>query len=304
MRAAVSTMDHAARASLAAAPPLVAAAILFAAWPATARAAAVPGALACVALALLLAVAASGGASPVAMASGAVGAFAAGLLSPTATAFGGAVVVAAAYAERTTRVHGRAARVAHVALAVVGGAIAGGLAGAFASSPLGLRAVAVVVAAVLASLPRLVDADDLVAHALDAIARDVDEPAAGALVAGADLRRHADDALLDRPTARTARRTWRALLRLAEARLRVQRARKVRATSHGRADASPSPADAVLAMLDGKLTDHVAGLARAYAAVDTARAAELGLDDAALRTVESAGETLEQVSRAMIDAEP
>jgi len=34
------------------------------------------------------------------------------------------------------------------------------------------------------------------------------------------------------------------------------------------------------------------------------RAAELGLDDAALRTAESAGEALDHVSRAIVDVQP
>ena len=42
----------------------------------------------------------------------------------------------------------------------------------------------------------------------------------------------------------------------------------------------------------------------AAVAIDTVRAAELGLDDAALRTAESAGEALEHVSRAIVDVEP
>jgi hypothetical protein len=281
---------------------LAAAGLLFVSWPAAAHVAAAPGALACVAVGVVFALAASGGASALAAAAGALGAFGAGLASPGPTVFGGAVLVGMAYAERTTRVRGRAARLVHVALAVTGGAIAAAIAHGFAGAPLATRAVAVVVGAVLVAIPQLVAADDLVAHALDAIARDVDDPARAALVAGADLRRHADDALLDRATARTVRRTWGALVRLAEARLRVQRARTVRATSHGKG-AVPSPADAVLAMLDGRVAAHVEALARAYAAVDTARAAELGLDDVALRTVESAGEALDQVSRAIVDVE-
>jgi hypothetical protein len=167
-----------------------------------------------------------------------------------------------------------------------------------ADAALAVRAVAIVVAAVLASLPRIVEADDLVAHALDAVSREVDEPAKGALAAGAELRRNADDALLDRPTSRTVRHTWRALSRLAEARLRVQLSRAVRVTPKGGAT------DAVLTMLDARIAEHVAALARAYSAVDTVRAAELGLDDAALRTAESAGEALEHVSRAIVDVEP
>lgn len=54
-------------------------------------------------------------------------------------------------------------------------------------------------------------------------------------------------------------------------------------------------------MIDQKIADHVAALTRAYTAVDTARAAELGLDDEAARGVDAVGETLEEVSRALVD---
>jgi hypothetical protein len=55
-------------------------------------------------------------------------------------------------------------------------------------------------------------------------------------------------------------------------------------------------------MHDRKLADHVAAIARAVAADGTARAAEAGLDDAALRTAETHGESLEEASRAIVDA--
>ncbi len=278
---------------------LASAALFFATWPVVARLAPIPGALASVALGVLFALAASGGASAVSTALGALAAFTAGIVSPGASAVGGALLVAGVYAERTSRVRGRGARVAHAGLALVAGGIAGELIASFTSATLAVRVVAVVVCAVLvASLPHLVEADDLVSSALAGAAREADEPAKGALAAGADLRRNADDALLDRRTARTVRQTWRALARLAEARLRVQRSRAVRSSSRG------SATDAVLTMLDARISEHVAALARAYAAVDTVRAAELGLDDAALRTAESAGEALEHVSHAIIDVHP
>ena len=54
-------------------------------------------------------------------------------------------------------------------------------------------------------------------------------------------------------------------------------------------------------MATQRLTEHVTILSRAYTAVDTARAAAAGLDDADLRTVESMGDSLEDVSRAMVE---
>src|SRR5207245_1569400 len=83
--------------------------------------------------------------------------------------------------------------------------LAARLATAYEGGALTLRIVSLVVAAVLASLPLLIDADDLLAHALDTIAAAVDDPARAALREGAALRRDADDALLDRETSRVAR---------------------------------------------------------------------------------------------------
>jgi hypothetical protein len=300
-----------------ASPPLVtaaSAALVFAVWPLAAASGAeiaskltifVPGVVAPVGLAILLAISVSGGASAVAVAYGAFGALAAGLLAPgheqandLASVSAGSVLLAAAYAERTGRVRGRGSKLLHLATAAVAGGIAAGVVASFAHAHVGVRAVAIVVAAVVATIPHIVAADDLVASSLDAASREVDEPAKGALAAGADLRRNADDALLDRATSRTVRRTWRALVRLAESRLRVHRSRAARAVP-GR-----GVADVVLTMLDTRIAEHVAAIARAYSAVDTARAAELGLDDAALRTTQSAGEALEHVSSAIVDVQP
>jgi hypothetical protein len=257
-----------------------------------------------VGLAILLAISVSGGANAVAVAFGAVGALLAGVLSTgleqandLASITGGSLLLTAAYAERTGRVRGRGPKLFHLAAAALGGALAAGVVTTFAHTHPGVRAVAVVVAAVVATIPHVVAADDLVASALDAVSREVDEPAKRALDAAADLRRNADDALLDRGTSRTVRRTWRALVRLAEARLRVQRSRASRAVP------ARSTADGVLTMLDTRIADHVAAIARAYSAVDTVRAAELGLDDAALRAAESAGEALDRVSSAIVDVQ-
>jgi hypothetical protein len=54
-------------------------------------------------------------------------------------------------------------------------------------------------------------------------------------------------------------------------------------------------------MLDQRIDEHVNVLARAYTAVDTAAAAAVSLDDTALKNVEHVGESLEEVSRAMVE---
>jgi len=241
----------------------------------------------------VLALAASGSLGALSATGGAVGAFTSAVLGTVSPAAAGAALAGFAFAERTTRVRGAGPRLAHVGAAIVGGAMAGALSGAYAFASLAVQAVAVVVAAVLVALPLLIDADDPVAHALDELSSHLPEPARRTLSEGAALRRNASEIPLDHETGPHVRKTWLALLRLAEARTRLERTRVVR-TRDG------APADAVVAMVDSKMADHVAALARAYTATDTARAAEAGLDDAALRSVDAAGETLDEVSRSVL----
>jgi hypothetical protein len=296
---------------------VVAAASLFALVPVANRFGPVVSSVALVWLAVLLAVCASGSVQSMAVASGALGAFGSGVLAPVSPAAAGAVLVAAAFAERTSRIRSRTARAVHVLVALVGGALAGSLPSAFDASSIPVMAVAILVAAVLAALPLLVEADDAVAHALDQAAAAVSEPAKTALAQGAELRRNAEEVPLDRAPQLRVRKTWQSLLRLAEARVRLERSRPkmlVRvAAAAAPALAAPAPApatgalvqpsaaDVVLGMVDQRLVEHVTVLSKAYTAVDTARAAAVGLDDADLRTVDSMGDSLEDVSRAMVE---
>lgn len=314
---------------------VVAAACLFAFAPLANRFGPVAGSLALVWLGVLLAVAASGTIQSLAIGGGALGAFGGGVLASVSPAAAGAVLVAAAFAERTTRVRSRTARAVHVVTALVGGGFAGALSSSFTSASIPVLAVAAVVAAVLAALPLLVEADDPVAHALDEAAALVSEPAKSSLERGAELRRNAEDVPLDRATAARVRTTWQSLLRLAEARVRLERSRpqallriaeqiaspasaarveapssspdappassSAAAPTSAAAPAAPSAADAVLGMVDQRIGEHVAVLARAYTAVDAVSAARIGLDDSALKNVESMGESLEEVSRAIVE---
>ena len=296
---------------------LVAAALCFGLAPFTPRLGPVAGSIALVALAVTLALAASATASALAVAGGALGAFASGMLLATSPAAAGAAVAGLCFAERSLRVRGQSARLLHLGAAVIGGALAGSLSMSFAMAALPVRAVAVVVAAVLLGLPLLVDADDPVAHTLEGAGADVGGATGAALREAAELRRTVDDDLLDARTGRQARDTWSALLRLTEARLRLSRS-PLGARALGRVDppasteaqgaprpigpeGEVSPAAAVLRRVDERITDHVKALARAYTAAGAAKAAEASLDDAALRGVETAGESLEQVSRAIVD---
>jgi hypothetical protein len=285
---------------------IVAAASLFALVPIANRFGPVASSVAVVWLGVLLAVCASGSISSLAVASGAFGAFGSGILATVSPAAAGAVLIAAAFAERTSRIRSRTARAVHVLVALVGGALAGSLATAFNTSSIPVLVVAIVVSAVLAALPLLVEADDPVAHALDQAAALVSEPARRALTQAADLRRHASDVPLDTATQVRVGKTWQSLLRLAEARVRLERSRpkttiRVAEPTESAALAVPSAADAVLGMVDQRLEEHVMILSKAITAVDTARAAAVGLDDADLRTMESMGDSLEDVSRAMVE---
>jgi hypothetical protein len=257
-----------------------------------------------IALAVLLACAASGAPSALAIAAGALGAFGGGVLSLVSPAVAGACLVGFAFGERTIRVRTPVARAAHVMVAIVGGALAGMLSSAYVAASIEVRAVAVLVAAVLVALPLLVDADDPIAHALEEAALSLRDPAARSLREGAHLRRHIEAAVL--PDARRGvSRTWRSLLRLAEARVRLERMKGAHVAGVRVEMMGPtrvlSVADAVVTMLDQKIADHVAALVRAYTAVDTAHAAELGLDDTDARSVDAAAETLEDVSRAITE---
>jgi hypothetical protein len=301
---------------------VVAAASLFAFAPFAVRLGHVGASVALVWLGVLLALVASGSIQSLAIGAGALGAFGAGVLGSASPAVAGAVLVAAAFAERTTRVRSRTAKAVHVVTALVGGALAGSLSMAYgATAPMPVFAVAVVVSAVLAALPLLVDADDPVAHALEQAASLVSDPAKRSLLDGAELRRKAEEVPLDRATASRVRSTWQSLLRLAEARIRLERTRPqallrvAREVSSPAEDENlegspappsverrqPSAADAVLAMLDQRIAEHVAALARAYTAVDTVTAARIGLDDTALKNTESVGESLDEVSRALVE---
>lgn len=57
----------------------------------------------------------------------------------------------------------------------------------------------------------------------------------------------------------------------------------------------------MLKKLDVRITEHVTALTRAYTAVDTAKAAEISLDDAALRSAETIGESFEEVSKVIAE---
>ena len=269
----------------------LASACLFGLVPFVGRLGPVVGSLALVAAGIAVAIAASSVPTAIGVASGALGAFAAGLLGTVSPFVAGAVLVSMFFAERTLRVRGVGARAAHLGVAAVTGGIAGLVMATYSAAAFPVLSVAIVVCSVLIGLPLLVDADDPLAHALSLASQDVPEPSRSALREGAELRRHGREVPLDADTEARVKSTWRSLLKLTEARVRLARAPAQ----------AGSPAEAVVKMVDDKIKDHVTALSRAYTAVDTARAAHVGLDDAALKSVETMGESLDDVSKAMAE---
>ncbi len=284
-------------------------ALAFGLAPYTSRLGIVGGSAALVALGVMLAIAASGGIFALAIACGAMAALAGTMLAGVSPAVGGAVLIALAYAERSSRVRGAPARLAHVGASVLAGGLTGLLSSSYATASPPVRVVAIVVGAVLIALPMLLEADDALAHSLDGAALEVSEPARTSLKQGADIRRHSHEIPLDGSASRNVHKTWQALTKLADARVRLEKSQNrntaiVSEQSEGSyrdPSKAPTTAQSVVAMVDQRIADHVKALSRAYAASDTARAAAVGLDDVALKGALTVGDSLEDVSKAMVD---
>jgi MFS family permease len=269
----------------------VTAALAFAANPLADALGPVFGAILLVALGMALSLAASGAISAVAAAAGAVGAFAAGVLLPVSPAVAGAALVALCYAERSLRVRNPTARAVHVGMALIVGALAGAVAAHYAAAGITIRLVVAIVSAALVALPQLVEADDPLAYTLDGLAEEVSGAPAEAMRAGAELRRSVDEAMLEDDNRRNGKLTWRSLLKLAQARVRLERAgnpKRIRGA-------------AVVERIDQRIAEHVSALERMYLAADTAKAAEASLDDCALRSVESDVISLEEMAEAIVE---
>ena len=159
------------------------------------------------------------------------------------------------------------------------------------------------------SLASFFTAQPMLAHSLDGAALEVAEPARTSLKQGAEIRRHAHEIPLDTSAARNVHKTWAALDKLATARVRLEKSQsRNNAVNADRAEGSyrepapaPTAAQSVVAMVDQRIADHVKALSRAYAAVDTARAAAVGLDDVALKGALTVGDSLEDASKAMVE---
>jgi MFS family permease len=247
-----------------------------------------------VAMGVALACAASGRFNALAVAAGAVGAFGSGALRPVVPAAAGALLFALAFGERSLRVRSPAARMAHVGISLVGGALAGQLLAAFSSSNVALWLVSIVVAVALSALPLLLDADDPKAFALDQIAREAPPAAAKLLTDAAELRRNSLDVSLEPSAKASVERSWDALMGLGEARSKLEKTR-MRSASEA--------IDSVAKMLEEKMSAHLDALRKAFSAADSMKVFARVADDGALAGVAATGESLEEVSKVLLEYE-
>lgn len=245
----------------------------------------VAAALATVGLGVLLAVVLAGAPTPLAVGGGALGALAHAALAPLSVALAGATLVAAAHAGRVARARSVAGAAAMATGAFFGGGAGAWVAWAFREADLGVRAAALLVAALLAAAPLLVSVDDGVATRLRALAGRASGALRRKLLRAVVLRRRAErtrDAL-SRPVRRRLDRAYRALTAAAAARL-----------------AGPTPA---AAELDARVDAYVRSLARADRAAGRARALSECVDDLVLAELELASDDLEARADALAEVE-
>lgn len=239
-----------------------------------------------------LALLASAHANAVSVGTGSFAALGAGVLGSTSPAAAGAVFLMLVFAERTMRVRGNIPRAVHVLLSLVAGGMSGAITAMYVNAQPLVYGVACATAAVVSGLPLLIDADHPVAHTLDLVASDLPVDVRTSLREGATLLRESQDIPLDPDVEKDVQSTWKSLLRLAQARAKVETHARARTGKH---------VQGVVAMLDKRIAEHVSLLSRAITATDTAQAARLGMDDSALKSVKSAGLALEATGEALVD---
>ncbi len=243
------------------------------------------------ALCVLTAMAASASIQTLSVMAGSIAALVGGMLFSAAPALSGALLLGLIYAERTYRVRGRREQGLHLVLALIGGALSASLCAHYLDVSITTRGVAYSLVAVLVMLPFVLEADDPLAHELQNLGAELGGAVGELLRTGAGLRRDGDPGLLDKSTCREVRASWTSLISVARARARIETNRAARSAHRL----------ALIARLDGRIEQHVTALGRTFTAAQEVRAAEASLDDEALRNVETSGESLEQISRALVD---
>ncbi|MFO0645997.1 MAG: hypothetical protein U0326_07145 [Polyangiales bacterium] len=225
------------------------------------------------------------------IAAGALGALSMNLLSDDGV-MAGAAFVALALAPRSMR--GRTARwrVAHGAVSAIAGGLAAWVAWRYGGEgSAAVRAAALVVAGLIASVTLLMPADDTVAWTLSAMARATPGSTGEHLLRAVSLRRRVEGSpsveALAEATASRLELAWRALTDIASQRVSM-------ASLQG----------ASVGVLDRRIEQHVEALERIHAAADERFARAAGLTDQRLAEARIDGETLETEVRALVEVMP
>lgn len=258
--------------------------------PLTLRLPTAVAALACIALCVLVAVVACEARDALTTAAGALAALAWNLLATDAPVLAGAALVALVLAPRSMRARSSRARALHgVATLGVGLAAAWVAVRYGGADSVAVRAAAVLVAGLAASVTLLAPVDDPVTWSLASLSRELTGATSDRLLRAASLRRGAYDSpameALGDATASRIELAWRALAEIA--------AQRVTAAS-----ARGTP------VLDQRIEQHVEALERIHAAVEERYARAAGLVDPRLAAARVDGETLETEVRALIEVNP
>ncbi len=236
---------------------------------------------------------ASGAFSALAVATGALAAVSAAALAPVSPELAGGLMVALLLAARSVRGRSDAVRGIAVLTALASGAASAAVVTHFAGAPIAIRAAAVLVGGVVASLALLVPADDAIAWSLVHYAGEMGEAPRGVLLRAVALRRRVEGEIegLGASARRRLDRAWTSLEGTARSRLLAR--------------------GATAEVLDRRIASHVDALERAYAAADERFARTAGLDDKALHGVRleadamaAEASALAEVSDAETAAEP
>ena len=227
-----------------------------------------------------------------AVAAGSLAALSLHAVGESAPVMAGALFVALALAPRGLRARSRRDLGAHLALSLVGGAMASAVAlhhGGAATAA--VRMAALAVAGLLASLPLFVAVDDAVAAALARAAMETPGDAGDALSRAVALRRRIEhspavEALAD-STARHLERAWDALVAIV-----------------GQRAAMDSLGTTAVSVLDRRIAQHVEALERIHTSADERFARSAGLTDASLAAARIEAETLETEVRALVEVAP
>jgi hypothetical protein len=251
-------------------------------------------ALVIVVLGTLLAASISQGFSALSVAGGAMGAFAHdGLRGPTPI-LAGAIFAALVTAERTLRMPTRTARIVHGALALVGGAMAGGIVSGYEGATRPLWYVALAVAVALFAMPLVLEEDDALARALERTAGLLPAGPGDALREAAFLKRNGSAASIAEGSRDSVAKSFLSILKLGEA--RVQMAKSV-GVSLGD-DGSKSVTD----ILDAKIRSQVDVVKKAFAASDAVKAIVQTADTSAVDSLAIAGESMDEVRKALAES--